>query len=197
MTGRRAPDDLLGPLLRDVSRSFYLSLAILPGEVREPVGLAYLLARASDTVADTRLIPRRDRLQHLAALRRAYAGESVDLRPVAAACAPGQARPAERRLLERVAEATARLARLPLPHRAHVRRVLTPMPSGQILELDRVPGEDATHLAALPSREELDHYTYLVAGCVGEFWTAIHATRRRALARWNLDVMSAAGGRFG
>src|SRR5262245_32710888 len=137
MSGRRAPDDLLGSLLRDVSRSFYLSLAILSRDVREPVGLAYLLARASDTVADTRIVPRQDRLRHLAALRRAYAGESVDLRPVAAACAPGLARPAERRLLQRLAEATVRLDRLPVPDREHVRRVLTTITAGQIFDLER------------------------------------------------------------
>src|SRR5205085_6562347 len=45
--------DLVGDLLRRVSRSFYLSLAILPRPLREPIGLAYLLARATDTVADT------------------------------------------------------------------------------------------------------------------------------------------------
>ena len=67
-------DDLLGGLLRQVSRSFYLSLAILPRPLREPIGLAYLLARAADTVADTPLIKRDERLAHLEALRRAYAG---------------------------------------------------------------------------------------------------------------------------
>ena len=41
-------DELLGDLLRQVSRSFYLSLAILPRPLREPLGLAYLLARAAD-----------------------------------------------------------------------------------------------------------------------------------------------------
>ena len=51
-------DDLLRGLLRQVSRSFYLSLAILPRPLREPIGLAYLLARAADTVADTRLFLR-------------------------------------------------------------------------------------------------------------------------------------------
>ena len=51
-------DALLGVTLRSVSRSFYLSLAILPRSLREPIGLAYLLARAADTVADTRALPR-------------------------------------------------------------------------------------------------------------------------------------------
>src|SRR5206468_357177 len=61
--------DLLGDLLRQVSRSFYLSLAVLPGPLREPIGLAYLLARAADTVADTRLIKCEGRLGHLHARR--------------------------------------------------------------------------------------------------------------------------------
>ena len=34
--------DLLGNLLRQVSRSFYLSLAVLPGSLREPIGLRSL-----------------------------------------------------------------------------------------------------------------------------------------------------------
>src|SRR5437763_15644859 len=44
-------------ILRSVSRSFYLSVRLLPAQLREPVALAYLLARATDTVADTTQIP--------------------------------------------------------------------------------------------------------------------------------------------
>ena len=44
-----------GPVTREllaaVSRSFYLSLRVLPGPVRHPLSLSYLLARATDTVA--------------------------------------------------------------------------------------------------------------------------------------------------
>src|SRR5437868_9149848 len=35
---------LLGPLLKGVSRSFYLTLRVLPAGMRDPIGLAYLLA---------------------------------------------------------------------------------------------------------------------------------------------------------
>ena len=61
--------DLTSALLKSVSRSFYLSLAVLPAAVRPAIGLAYLLARAADTVADTRLIDRRQRDTQLLALR--------------------------------------------------------------------------------------------------------------------------------
>ncbi|MFM8358454.1 MAG: squalene/phytoene synthase family protein, partial [Verrucomicrobiota bacterium] len=56
-----AAPDLLTSLLRDVSRSFYLTLWILPSSVRRPIGLAYLLARATDTIADTALLPAAER----------------------------------------------------------------------------------------------------------------------------------------
>jgi farnesyl-diphosphate farnesyltransferase len=60
---------LLGPLLKGVSRSFYLTLRVLPAGMRDPVGLAYLLARAADTIADTALLSPEKRLEFLLAFR--------------------------------------------------------------------------------------------------------------------------------
>src|SRR2546430_17549514 len=59
--------DLTSELLKRVSRSFYLSLAVLPASVRRILGLAYLFARAADTIADSRLIDRQERTTHLLA----------------------------------------------------------------------------------------------------------------------------------
>lgn len=191
------PTDRRGDLLRQVSRSFHLSLAVLAPEVREPVGLAYLLARAADTVADTRLIPYPDRRRHLETLRAAYAGRPADLAAVARALVPHQARPAERRLLEQVGPAVARLAALPAADREAVRAVLATLTSGMLFDLDRFPGQDASGLAALDTLEELDHYTYLVAGCVGPFWTAVHAAHRPRLAGWDGEERRRQSVRFG
>jgi farnesyl-diphosphate farnesyltransferase len=190
-------DDLLGDLLRQVSRSFYLSLAILPRPLREPVGLAYLIARAADTVADTRLIAREERVRHVETLRSAAAGRAVDVDALARACAPHQADPAERRLLEHAGEALARVAALPQEDRERVRAVLATLTTGMLFDLTRFPGEDAASLAALDTLDELDRYTYLVAGCVGPFWTALHVAHRPRLRRWDLRAMSEKGVRFG
>jgi farnesyl-diphosphate farnesyltransferase len=190
--------DLVGDLLRRVSRSFYLSLAILPRPLREPIGLAYLLARASDTVADTRLLPRAERLRNLTNLSAAYAGApGADPAALARACAPLQAHAAERELLERVGEALTRVAQLPPEDRTAVRAVLATIIEGQRFDLERFPGEDAAGLAALDTLAELDRYTYLVAGCVGEFWTRLHIAHRPRLAGWEVGAMSACGVRFG
>jgi len=189
--------DVCGDLLRSVSRSFYLSLAILPRPLRQPISLAYLLARAADTVADTRLIPRDERLRHLETLRAAYIGDHVDVSPVTKACAPHQAYPAERRLLEQIDEILARVETLPATDRAQVRAVLPTVTSGMLFDLDHFPGEDPTHLGAVETLDELDHYTYLVAGSVGEFWTALHIAHRPRLRDWHPGPMAAAGIRFG
>src|SRR5712691_10531974 len=190
-------DDLLGDLLRQVSRSFYLSLAILPRPLREPIGLAYLLARAADTVADTRLIVREERVRHVETLRRASGGAAVDVAAVARACAPRQAHAAERRLLEHVDEALARLEALPAADRAEVRAVVATLTTGMVFDLTRFPGEDAASLTALDTLDELDRYTYLVAGCVGPFWTAVHVAHRPRLNGWDVANRSGQAIAFG
>src|SRR5271155_1815483 len=66
---RYTSQQMLTSLLRDVSRSFYLTLRVLPSAVRPQIGLAYLLARTTDTVADTDLVPVDERLRALGKLR--------------------------------------------------------------------------------------------------------------------------------
>ena len=50
--------ELLRNLLKQVSRLFYTTLVVVPADVRDQVSLAYLFARAADTIADTELIDR-------------------------------------------------------------------------------------------------------------------------------------------
>jgi len=190
--------DLTAALLRRVSRSFYLSLAVLPRAVRPTIGLAYLFARASDTIADTRLIDRASRVAHLEALRAALgASDPGPVGAVVGATAASQALPAERALLERLPECLAAYRGLPPADRARVHAVLVTIIEGQIQDLRVFPGEDEGKLAALEGREDLDRYTYLVAGCVGEFWTEVHVAHRPRLRRWDVPRMRVLGARFG
>ncbi|MEX2221293.1 MAG: phytoene/squalene synthase family protein [Candidatus Rokuibacteriota bacterium] len=187
--------DLTTALLRRVSRSFYLSLAVLPRTVRPTIGLAYLFARASDTIADTRLIDRASRIASLEALCAALGGGAIS--SVVGTTAASQALPAERTLIERLPDCLAAYRALPPADRARVHTVLTTIIEGQIQDLRVFPGEDDGKLAALETREDLDRYTYLVAGCVGEFWTEVHVAHRPRLRHWDLPRMRALGTRFG
>src|SRR5579864_2806559 len=94
--------NLRGPILRRVSRSFYLSIFLLPKKLRDPVALGYLLARASDTIADTAELPIELRLENLQLLAGAIQGESlrdaiVDL---SVSLSPLQKNESERALIE-------------------------------------------------------------------------------------------------
>src|SRR5207247_8940554 len=94
-------------------------------------------------------------------------------------------------------EAPARVAAVPQEDRERVRAVLATLTTGMLFDLTRFPGEDAASLAALDTLDELDRYTYLVAGCVGPFWTALHVAHRPRLRRWDLREKSQEGVNFG
>src|SRR5690606_32740032 len=55
--------------------------------------------------------------------------------------------------------------------REQIRAVLAKIIHGQDLDLERFA--DTSRVVALRTDDELEEYTYLVAGCVGEFWTEV------------------------
>ena len=167
-----------GPVTREllaaVSRSFYLSLRVLPGGARQPLRVGYLLARASDAIADSAARPAAERVSMLGRFGDALeAGVSPAFLTDAAACGESVTHAGERILLWRLGECFAAAAALPDGQQALVREVMGRILRGQTLDLERFP--DATAVRALPDAAALDEYTWLVAGCVGEFWTAVCA----------------------
>ncbi|WP_354685257.1 phytoene/squalene synthase family protein [Cupriavidus necator] len=191
---------LLGPLLKGVSRSFYLTLRVLPARMRDPVGLAYLLARAADTIADTALIPPPRRLALLLALRDEVNGatEGTALATtIAAEVAGRQEQSDERILLESLGPALAVLAQLDPADRQAVRQIVSTLTEGMEFDLRTFPDERAGRIVALREPEELDRYTYLVAGCVGEFWTSMTAAHMPGAIRDEPGTMQRRGVRFG
>ena len=190
--------DLLGTPLKKVSRSFYLTLKILPRPVRRPVGLAYLFARAADTIADTALISRADRRKYLELFREAFrSGEISRLRGLSEELAAPTGNAAEQELLARLDEGFALLYGLDATDQAMIRDLILTLTEGMVMDLATFPGEDEGRLVALETRANLDRYTYYVAGCVGEFWTDIHMAHCRSLAGWDRAAMGRLGVRFG
>ncbi|MGH8049007.1 MAG: squalene/phytoene synthase family protein [Chthoniobacterales bacterium] len=150
-------------LLRSVSRSFFLTIRLLPREVRDPIALGYLLARASDSIADTSGAEAERRVEALQQLRH---GDIA--RHALAGILEKQENPAEAELLRQLPELLDQLDASRARERlewvwGHILR-------GQVFDLVRF-GADTAPLSA----EELDEYTFLVAGCVGEFWTRLCA----------------------
>lgn len=159
-------------LLRAVSRSFYLSIRLLPAPLRRPIAAAYLLARATDTVADTAALGVETRRDMLEALTTAIEGRTpahAAMAALAGSFAPLQGDADERNLILALPGCLDLLEQLDPADRDDVRAVLRHITYGQALDIERfAPGGTPK---ALQTAAQLDEYTYLVAGCVGEFWT--------------------------
>ena len=193
------PDLLMTDVLRGVSRSFYLTLRVLPRSLQEPVGLAYLLARAGDTIADTRLLPPHERLQRLLTFRRQVEGPTSPdaIRDLGLGLADMQSVSYERTLLASLPEVFDMLEASPESDRTSVRSVVVTLTRGMEIDLTTFPSEDSGTVTAFKHQSELDHYVYYVAGCVGEFWTAITMAHITPLKRWDAERMSRIGVGFG
>lgn len=181
-------DPALERLLKAVSRAFYLTLRALPAGPREPIAIAYLLARAADTLADTRYLAQPERLEALRRFRRRVQGDREPLPSWELGEDGGTA--GERELLGRLEECLALLEGLTEEDRADVRGIVDTLITGMELDLQQFPG-------ALTTAEQLDRHTWLAAGCVGEFWTRVCARHVPALRLWDLPLMSERGVRFG
>src|SRR4029079_708774 len=85
-----------------LSRCFSVSIIFVPPKLREPIALAYLLARTTDTVADTAQIPgsvRMETLKHLSTGIQGTASRDVVVELIASFVSL-QENSSERQLLE-------------------------------------------------------------------------------------------------
>jgi farnesyl-diphosphate farnesyltransferase len=164
---------LRSSILRRVSRSFYLSIRLLPQKLRDPVSLGYLLARSADTIADTAELPIALRVEKLRLLARGIQGEALGnaIVDLSVEIARLQTDASERALIESLQPCLDWLDQSEVNDREEVRATLEQINRGQLLDLERFP--NPKQLVALQTAAELDEYTYLVAGSAGEFWTRL------------------------
>jgi farnesyl-diphosphate farnesyltransferase len=184
-------------LLRSVSRSFNLSIRFLPALLRRPIALAYLLARTTDTVADTSQIPVTVRMETLRLLSDGIQGRASGdvVAELTASFVSLQENTSERQLLEALPDCLFWLNQMEHADRNDIRIVLEQITRGQMLDLERFG--DPKKVRALGTTADLDEYTYLVAGCVGEFWTRLCFRHVRNFASRTEDEMLALGRRYG
>ena len=189
-----------GDLLASVSRSFSLTIRLLPDPLREPISLGYLLARATDTIADTTPVAPATRLEHLRGLLEMikFGADPELLVPLQRDLTSRQTHEGERALLKQLDRALNWLEAQAPEDRWELRRTLARIGRGQELDVLRFAEGTADEPLALATMEEFDDYTYLIAGCVGELWTRL--CERHLSPDWRRrghDEMLALGKRFG
>lgn len=193
-------DRSMNLLLKEVSRSFYLSLAVLPPKIRRPLSITYLAARAADTIVDTRAVPKEARVSLLNGFvealskPREIAPFSVrvreELRQGADELPAG-----EQQLLERIGDCLRAVALLDGADRDRSVQVLATLAHGMHRDLERFAG--ASMPVVLATLGDLDEHCYYAAGCVGEYWTLTLAAHVPALSTLKRPDRVARGVRLG
>ena len=197
--GAQNPEEavLLRGLLKKVSRSFYLSLTVLPKTLRRQMGLAYLFCRVADTIADTPVLPCHERLPALHTFRAQFQNHSPSRNEIACLMQRvGNDFPRgsedERQLLLRLQDCFDLYDHLSPGDQRLVSNLVVTLTQGMEMDLASFPGDTPEHIQALPDRVSLERYTYYVAGVVGEFWTMLchanlHAFRNSATLQQRMD----------
>lgn len=191
---------LLTDLLKRVSRSFYLTLRMLPGSLRDQIGLSYLFARTADTIADTSVLEPARRLRVLRQFKLQFEQGTVDwgdLKEIREAVLQHQTDSAERQLVERVEDVFRVFLEFSPEDQRRICVLMQSLTPGMEMDLTAFPGETVYNLKALRTMGDLDRYIYHVAGCVGEFWTHMCCAHLPALATWDVAKMSEVGVRYG
>jgi len=161
--------DVTQELLRSVSRTFYLSVRILPPALRETMGVAYLLARTSDTIADSDGASASTRLRRLEEFSKLIqSGATAQLiGNIQRDIQPSHA--GERALIAALPQVLERFGAFKPWEWKETVELLSNIIRGQSDDLRNFP--EPGKITALPDADRLEDYTYLVAGCVGEWWT--------------------------
>ena len=177
---------LLTTILKETSRSFYLSMRILPSQIRSPISIAYLLARAADTIADTELVSPQTRRSCLQKLANKLTSKNPDTVIQLEEFKPSD-NPSEAVLLQQLPEVFKLYEHCNTLDKQKIAKVVATLIEGMLMDLDRFPNEQSQDITALSTAAELDRYTYLVAGCVGEFWTDVCISHDPAYRPWKTE----------
>ena len=165
--------------------------------MREPVSLAYLLARASDTLADTEELDAVLRHEMLLGFGDMMNGADPAgwITRLEQEVVPCQSHQGEKLLLSKMDEIFDWLHRLKdSPVHAAILQVMEHILHGQRLDIERfeLRGEPA-----LADDAQLEEYCFLVAGCVGEFWSEIGSLSLPGFSSIEADRLKKLGVHYG
>jgi len=167
--GGLVDDRLQGAMLQEVSRTFALTIPVLPEDLRCVVGNAYLLCRIVDTVEDEPALTGGERARFSSDFVRVIAGD-LDARRFADELAPLLSEatlPAVRELIRRTPYVVSITRSFDERQRRAIERCVAIMAEGMV----EFQADDGC--VGLPDQRAMDRYCYHVAGVVGELLTEL------------------------
>ncbi len=175
-------------ILPTVSRTYALTIPVLPAGLRERVENAYLLCRLADTIEDEPELPlpaKRRMWKRLVGLVEGGEGARSFASDLRRALSSATAR-GERELAANAARVLRITDRLGARHRAAVGRCLRIMCRG----MDDF--QRRASRAGLATLEQLDRYCYFAAGVVGEMLVDLFAGHSPGVARRRAELLALA-----
>ena len=181
-------------MLPGVSRTFALTIRLLPARLEYPVLVAYLLCRVADTIEDSATLPAAEKVCLLGHFRGCLAEGGADAEPLRAAF--GGASDEER--LAREADRVLREYRgLDPAQRAAIRPWVQEMCEGMASFVAAGGSEGSGRLHMLASVEDLERYCYYVAGTVGHMLTSLFRLHDGAMSEDQYQRLEALATGFG
>jgi farnesyl-diphosphate farnesyltransferase len=168
-------------ILKNVSRTLYLSVKILPEPVKASMGMGYLLCRVMDTAVDVPGVPAEDKLAILALMRgldKPQNREAAVRKLVSLSVYPRSR--GEKELLLRFGKIMALYEKFGDAEKHRFSQLIAGVASGMEMDIRTFPGGAP---AAFATAAELERYCGYIGGAPGVFWAALYREAIRVSSR--------------
>lgn len=166
----------LNSLLKDNARTLYLSAKIMPRKQRQVFTVAYLLCRIADTIADTPLLPLKDRIYFISNYPNLVKTQDKELlaKYLALNLQADKKYEKEITLLENLTLCLNAYKNLDARAQTDTLEVVTAVSNAMEWDLNYFADEDLTYLLkAVPSDKETIDYCAAMGGAPGVFWAKL------------------------
>jgi len=185
-------NSLQNRLLQNVSRTFALTIPVLPAGLREPVSNGYLLCRIIDTIEDDPALNLQQKRKFSSQFTRVVTGEesAEKFAGELAKILSDVTTPAEHELIQLTP------AVIGITHSFNQQQREALSSCVQIMAEGMLHFQEKDTSSGLDDMAEMEHYCYVVAGVVGEMLTKLFCDYSPAIAI-NKQEMMALSKRFG
>lgn len=161
-------------LLKNTSRSLYLSIQILPAVVRPAFSVAYLLCRYADTIADTSLLPATNRIQWIERFPQLIRTQNqTEIELLTNEISGKSENSYEEALIKNLPLCLQKFNSLDTNFQTIILEVVQAVCEGMKIDLRVFPNEPNQPVRAFETAADLEHYCRLMGGKPGLFWSKL------------------------
>ncbi|MBU2529911.1 MAG: squalene/phytoene synthase family protein [Elusimicrobia bacterium] len=167
-------------ILKDVSRSLYLSINIFPYPIKSVMAIGYIICRAADTIVDC---PNIDSDFKYKTIKLFHNIESAETRNMPSTIMKESLakikNPKEKPLMNSIAEIFDFYAALPRVYKDMVNEIVDGVAHGMEIDILSFPFKDKKIISPLKTEADLEKYCSYIGGAPGVFWAKLYGLTLR------------------